>query len=120
MEWIAGYEDGTCLRQYNVNKTNKYTDIDRSRMISFTIMDGDKTVIKMNLDDGKRLIYRRRVWMDITHKTQRVVLMVGWQQNVKGVNVQHIHLISEDGCIETIPGWSKEWYSPVLLEEEKI
>lgn len=124
MEWVAEYEDGSRLRQYDGGRVSKYTDIDRDRLSAFVIVSDGDEVLRMNLGEGQRLICRKRVRKSFTGELLGLVWLVGWQRTVRDesgeeLNVQHIHVISEDGRIETIPRWNEEVYPVRLLEEEK-
>lgn len=123
--WRAIYNDETWLNQVEADHENKYTDIDRNKLIAFELWSPDylKPVAKINLEPGQRLIYRRRVRGHVlSPENIEVMYLVGWQQTVQGQNVQSILCIHKDGSIEVIGQWSEKdaWYcSPVLRDEEK-
>lgn len=106
MKWIARYNDGDILPQYNEDGSeNKYADIDRGRLTEFALFDDlDQPVFALHLDPGQRLIYRRRVWQP-AGGDNFVVYMVGWQMTVGGQNVQSIAYISEDKQIHMAGAW---------------
>ena len=55
--WKVVYNDDTELYQHNTDgTTNKYTDIDRSKLTKFILFRENKTVIVLNLDENKILI----------------------------------------------------------------
>ena len=83
--WVARYADGSTFEQYNADGTeNGYTSIDHNKLESFAIIvqfdDGKRAkLFHLHLDEGQRLIYRRRVWKHVDG-TEEVVLMVGRQE----------------------------------------
>lgn len=100
--WIAVYNDETNLLQYNEDGTeNSYSDIDRSRLTEFHLLDReiDKTVYAIALDEGQRLIYRRRIATSGNNDHRWTITMVGWQQTIAGQNVQSIGWVFPDGGI---------------------
>ena len=121
INWKANYNDGSFLKQYNAKgEPSKYTDIDRSMLTSFELRDESRIILKMNLSSEQKLIYRRRVQKNFFTGVDVPTYLVGWQQNVGGVNIQHIHLIYSDGSVETINKWGERLYcSPNFLECEK-
>ena len=123
LQWKAIYNDGTFLPLKREDGTeNKYTDIDRNRLIQFVLLNGDKPVITIHLDKNKKLIYRRRVYRD-TGNILGVIYLVGWQENKNGVNVQSISFVFPDGHIHVLDRFYEN--HPIFdkinfREEEKI
>lgn len=84
-----------------------------------------KLILRIHLGDDKKLIFRRRVSLNISstsRKNTEIIYLVGWQKNVNGKNVQSICYIFEDGHIEIAGQWKEdsEWfYAPNLIKEEK-
>lgn len=121
--WKAIYSDGKSLNQYNEDKSvNKYTDINRSILQFFELYKEEKLILRVHLEDGKRLIYRRRVSLHISGTITQVVYLCGWQKKVEGKNVQSISYIFEDGHIEMAGAWNEKSpfaYAPNLIKEEK-
>lgn len=133
--WIARYNDGTQLTQYESDgHEHNYGDIDRSKLESFIICQKaqalghvfsidlairEKVIFHLHLEPEQRLIYRRR-----THKTpsgdDMVTYLVGWQQTVKGKNVQALFLIHDDGTIEAQGRWRDDafWEAPERAPED--
>ncbi len=113
MKWIARYNDGEILEQYKPDgNENRYADIDRSKLVSFVLLDDeDNHVFELHLDPGQRLIYRRRV-RQACGEPPFVVYMVGWQMTVAGKNVQSIVYISEDKEIHMAGAWKEDhpWF----------
>lgn len=117
--WVADYGK-TSLHQYNEDGTeNKYGDIDRGALKRFILCDDDKVRFVLNLDSGKKLIYRRRVAMNMNSNVCERVYIIGYQEG----QTQCINFYFEStGHIETIDGFKEghEWFYPVvLLPDEK-
>jgi len=106
--WKAIYSDGKSLNQYNEGKTSKYTDIDRNLLQFFELYNGDKLIFRVHLDDGKRLIFRKRVSQEMNSGNKKNVYLVGWQKKIGGENVQSIAYIFEDGRIELAGAWNEK------------
>jgi len=120
--WKAVYKDGTELPQHNKDgSVNKYPDIDRTKIDCFELYREEKLIFKLHLEEGRRLIVRRRTLIKNFDKSQsEVIWMVGWQWNANGRNVQDIAWVFEDGHVE-LTGQFKScpFNSPVLMKEEK-
>jgi len=117
IQWKAVYDDNSYLNQ----EGNKYTDIDRSKICFFELYRDNKLVLRLHLDENKKLIYRKRVAMSMFTKKTEEVHLVGWQQKVKGENIQSISYIFEDGHIEMAGQFREntQWfYSVKFLSEE--
>lgn len=143
MQWVAYYDDGTHLRQYDdAGIESKYADIDRSRLTSFALYDGgrvdgvdisgnpvvgsyltaSKKLLHLHLESGQRLIYRRRVEQSVGTEIPNVCYMIGWQQLIKGENVQAICYVFEDGTIEVAGRFNEShpwFYSPQAVPSEE-
>ena len=127
IKWRANYSNGNCLNQYNEDESvNKYTDIDRSLLESFELrkIDKDSNILffKLILEEGQRLIFRKRVEIDVDGKQQSIIYLVGWQKTIKGENIQAISYVFEDGHVEMAGQWKSDarlFYAPNLIEEEK-
>ncbi len=114
MQWVAYYNDGTHLCQYDDDGTeNKYADIDRSKLDSFALYDRPATrkLFHLHIEPGQRLIYRRRV-EKIVGGPEQVCYMIGWQQTVGEQNIQSIAYVFEDGTIELAGRWRDDhsWF----------
>ena len=125
--WEALYRGGSCLPQYNEGgKENKYTDIDRSKLEKFILKDaetGDPKLI-LNIKEGQKLIYRRRIAQNFKNQITERVHIMGWQQTIGGKAVQSINFLFEStGHIEMTDGFKEnhQWFYPVrFLPEEEI
>lgn len=124
VEWLAIYNDGKRFPQYNEDGTeNKYTDIDRPRLSHFVLFMDKQPKVAIHLDGNKRLIYRRRVAMNMLSQITEVVYLAGWQEKKSGVNTQMICFLFEDGHIEIVDRFHEKhpwFYSIVFLPEERI
>jgi len=141
MQWVAYYSDDTHLRQYDDSGVeSKYADIDRGRLSSFALYDGGKVdgftvngdiipgayatatrkLLHLHLEAGQRLIYRRRV-EKVVGGPETVCYLIGWQQTIKGENVQAICYVFEDGTIEVAGRYNEShpwFYSPQAVPGE--
>lgn len=127
IEWKAVYSDGTFLSQYNSGgSANKYTDINRSKLTQFHLTAYGKTFLIVHLNKNKRLIYRMRVAHHMAlgpsgkSGVERVWL-VGWQEKRRGVNVQMVCAVFEDGHIEVVDRFREghPWFYPVNFRPEE-
>lgn len=125
--WKAIYRDGSCLEQFNSDGSeNKYTAIRRNELSQFLVFHGGEVLLVLHLDEGKRLIYRRRVakyLMGPKAGTSEAVYLVGWQENRRGVNVQSLCFVFEDGHIEVLDRFcegTRWFYAVKFLPEEEV
>ena len=122
--WKAIYSDDTILNQINEDgSSNKYIDIDRTKLIQFLLYQKDKLILVIHLDEDKKLIFRRRVAMKALSGEQTIVYLVGWQQNRSGVNQQQISFIFEDGHIEVTDRFKEgtKWFYPInFMKDEQL
>lgn len=136
--WQAIYDDGERLSQYNGDGTeNKYTDIDRSRLVQFILFEKNHLIgsgqerilgnpkVVIHLDNNKRLIYRHRVAMAFSgtkQGNQETVHLAGWQEKKQGTNTQMICFLFEDGHVEIVDRFYENhpwFYHVIFLSEEK-
>lgn len=136
--WRAIYDDGSVLDQFKLDGSeNRYGNIDRLRLRQFQLVDtweNNKVHITLHLRPGMKLIHRRRntirmplsVIIDpsmASRATRETVWIVGWHENRRGVNVQMLLFVFEDGSVEFMDRWREDHvlYSPVrLLPEERL
>lgn len=142
MQWVAYYDDGTHLRQYDDAGTeSEYADIDRARLVSFALYDGGlprdgcteglaetkyatatRKLLHLHLDPNQRLIYRRRVPITQGGGEGHPCYMIGWQQTIYGQNVQSIcYVFEEDGTVEVAGRYNEShpwFYSPQSVPGE--
>lgn len=124
MQWVAYYNDGTHLRQYDDDGAeNKYADIDRSKLDSFALYDRPATrkLLHLHLEPDQRLIYRRRVEKTVGADTDVVCYMIGWQQTIAGENVQSIAYVFDD-TVELAGRWRDDhpWFYSVQPVPEEV
>ena len=102
--WVAFYSDGTHLDQRNKQYT--YADIDRDRLIAFSLYSpDDRNICTVDFDidnlngngnlSPKRLVYRRRTMINLRDE-QISVHLIGWQRTVYGHNIQSICYVNEE------------------------
>ena len=106
IQWVAVYKDGSKLYQYNGDKKNTYYDIDHDNLAGFCLLKGEDPLIYFLLEEGQRLIYKKRVIKKMTGEEQ-IIYLAGWQQKVKGKNVQSIACVFPSGQIQMISKWNK-------------
>lgn len=121
--WMAGYNDGTQLIQYEPDGSeNKYTDIERSKLIQFILFREDTPLIVIHLDSNKKLIYRMRRALN-NKGYEEVVFLAGWQECTNGRNTQMIRFLFENNHIETVDRFYEDhlWFYGInFIKEEKI
>lgn len=116
IHWVAVYTDGTVLPQYNEDDSeNSYKDVDRHRLQSFAIFDGDHPVVRYHFDQpGLKLIYRRRTWKRSDVDGETAFFLVGWQKTVAGESLQSISVVGRlpDGTasVEVISKWHENHF----------
>jgi len=102
LHWIAHYNDNTQLSSLH----GTYYDIDRDKLVAFSVLKDDTQLLAIDLSNDtsnpdispKRLIWRKRTRTSTNGLTQSIFL-AGWQRKVKGVSVQSICYVTEDGHI---------------------
>lgn len=119
IQWVAHYSDGARLTQYDGAVERQYGDIDRARLVAFSLERDGAPVLTVHLTPGQRLIYRRRVFLRPGADGPVVFHLVGWQRTVLGVNVQSIQVYSEaTGEIHSIGAWRED--HPVFRSVELV
>ena len=113
------------LSQYNQDGSKiSYKDIPRDNLYQFILfrIGFNRPVIVVNLDCDKRLIWRMRVEKNImSGKEICRVHLIGWQQNVRGVNQQVVFAIFPDGMIEVVDRFREDhpWAYPVVFNDSE-
>jgi hypothetical protein len=108
IQWLAHYSDGTNLQQFERERENKYTDIDRAKLTAFALTHYGVPILMIHFDrPGQRLIYRRRVFVRPGEEPE-VYVLAGWQMTIGGENVQSICVVNEAGVggIDVISRWN--------------
>jgi hypothetical protein len=120
MIWIAHYSDGTDFPQFNKDETeNRYADIDRARLTSFSLTNGPLQAFELHLQPGQTLIFRRRIQHRIGAEPF-TVYVVGWRRVDTGE--QSLCFVTENGEVNVAgsPREGHPWFYPVeLLPEEE-
>ena len=121
--WKAIYNDGNSLFQFDLDGTEqKYTDIDRTRLMQFIIYRNNIPAVVIHLGPRKKLIYRMRRAMN-NHGYEESVFLAGWQENRNGRNVQMIMFLFEDNHIEIVDRFYEDhpwFYNIKFLKTEEI
>lgn len=122
-EWQAIYNDGTTLSQYNEDRgENKYTYIERDKLIQFVLLRDNAPKVVIHLNQNKKLIYRMRTAANNKGIIERVYL-AGWQERVDNSNTQMISFLFEDGHIEIVDRFYEDhvWFYAInFIAEERI
>jgi hypothetical protein len=99
LKWEAVYKDGSVHTEEELGSSEK---VDRSQLREFRLYGQEKTVIFRAFFDNpdRKLIFRRRVLLDMGGRVKDIVYLVGWHQNIEGVSVKSICYIYGDGHVE--------------------
>lgn len=105
--WIAVYEDGKTLPQFEEDgKENKYADIDREKLVRLDVIETatNKAIYCVYIREGQRLIFRRRTLKPLdARKPDVVVFMIGWQMTIMteggARNITALNYFYADGSI---------------------
>ncbi|MGH7204517.1 MAG: hypothetical protein ACREHC_08830 [Candidatus Levyibacteriota bacterium] len=110
--WRAVYEDESQLLQYEIKDgkqiENKYPDINREKLVRFDLLDyaTNKPIYSLWLQDGQRLIYRRRTLLPAVispTRPKQVIYIVGYSHVVMtGAGPRKFKVVNylyEDGSI---------------------
>jgi len=104
-------------------KPHLFKDINRDRLIAFQIINPQNIAIcQVKLGEGKRLIFARRnlitvgqlfketggVKIPIPTKSHQIIIILGWQKTVNGVNTKAIFYLLPDGRIEMDDVWRED------------
>jgi hypothetical protein len=121
--WVAGYNDGTQLTQYAPDgRENKYTDIERRKLIQFILFRSGKPLVVIHLDRKKKLIYRMRRAMN-NKGYEEAVFLAGWQEKRNSKNTQMIMFLFKDNHIEIVDRFYEDhlWFYAInFLPDERI
>jgi hypothetical protein len=104
IQWEVIYKDGTVIKQYENDIKRRYEDIDRTQLMSFSLLKDDKKIISFYFEPNQKLIYRKRV-IQPAGKEPLEVYLCGWQQNVGGETVQSIAYVLPDGQVIMMGAW---------------
>lgn len=115
--WLAEYDDGTVVKRHNEDGTLVSADsIDRDRVRVFLLMKDNNCVLKLFLDDRRKLVYRRRVEKTVGGP-ERACHIVGWRMKVGDEIVQSMSYVFEDGFVEMAGDFQEDhpWFYPPKL-----
>jgi hypothetical protein len=118
-EWVAVYQDGSVLHQYNDGEKTWHDEIDREGLVMLVVIDQrGKTKLVIHLDKNKRLIWRIISAIGFRGLKERVHL-VGWQENRRGQNVQMLCAVFADGTVEIVDRFKEghPWLSPIIIRK---
>lgn len=128
LSWFAEYQDKTRFAQLAEDgKTERSYDHipNRDSIVCFCLFEVDtkKPVFTLYLDDGYKLIYRRRVFKAIG-QPDKVFYLVGSRKTVGGECVQSIAYVHEETCYVQMAGRFRADHPlfdiPVLRDFEKV
>jgi hypothetical protein len=94
LSWVARYSNGSELLE---SSGARYQDIDRYLLDRFIVHHNGRIVFQMWLEDGQRLIFRRRVFKQVSTGKETIYYIVGWQMTIEGHNIQHLNFIEDVG-----------------------
>lgn len=117
MIWVAQYNDGTSLRQFNPdNSENLFKDINQDKLVEFCILNEEEVYSinlstgifnlnglkisfdEVNSNDAFRLIYFKRVRQSIGGiNSVSITYNIGYQTTKNNKNVTRYLMISEEG-----------------------
>ncbi len=93
---VAYYSDGSKL---NLGEQISYNNLDRKKLSAFALVRDGKEILKLHLDSGQRLIWRKRTFLS-PGKEKIDIHILGWQKTVNGENIQSIAYVLSDGRVE--------------------
>ncbi len=80
----------------------------------------ERIVFRLHFEEGQRLIYRiigiKKLNVRTLEERDNHLIMVGWQQNINGKNIQSLNYINEDGSIEQ----TGKFVNPPALKEYEL
>ena len=97
MQWIAIYNDGSKHMEEELKSTD---NVDRTQLKQFQLFNDSKLVFNGFFDNDRKLIFRRRTYLDMSGNQKGIVYLVGWHMNVSGKSIKSICYVYEDGHIE--------------------
>lgn len=118
--WNAVYNDGTSLPQHSEDgSVNKYPDIDRSKLEFFELNQNGKLILKLHLEKGQGLVYRRRTVRNLATGKDKIIWMVSSQY--AHITDPLVFWAFENGSLECTSGFKDEPFGSHgdLMECEK-
>lgn len=122
MRFKAVYNDGTSFGWDEDDPPQQaYSKIDRAKLTAFELYVGDRLIHRLHLEQGQRLIVRRRPeFYRHSGELKNLVYIVGYQETVAGINRQAITAIFMDGHTELIGSWKNAPLDAVKLMEQEL
>jgi len=114
MIWKAVLDDGSVIPEYNQDGTyNKYQEIDKSKLASFSVfLNGNTYTVDLS-DKAKKFIYVKRTMQKPGRKPVDLYIL-GWQKGKE----QSILYITEQGEAILSGAWGKGPYCKPKFEFE--
>lgn len=120
MQFRALYKDGTNFEwDDDISNGKGYDKIDRTKLVGMELYHEGSLVHRLHLEDGQRLIYRRRPLFSMTNVLKGLVYLVGYQETVQGKNRQAILGIFADGHTELIGSWKNAPLNEINLRDDE-
>ena len=123
-KWRAVYKDKTILNEKDQDgKEHEFGDNKFSELEYFQLInEQDIAICQVHLGEDKRLIFMRRnfkttgrrlvmqgdIKVPIPIKKHEVVIILGWQKTIKGINSKSIFYLLPDGRIEMDDEWRQD------------
>ncbi len=123
-KWRAVYKDKTILREKDPNGTEHlFKEINQDELEYFQLINPqDIAICQVHLGEDKRLIFVRRniittgrriikrgdVKVPLPINSHKIVIILGWQKTIKGVNEKAIFYLLPDGRIEMDDEWQTD------------
>jgi hypothetical protein len=97
MKWKAIYNDNSEHTEEALGNTEK---IDRNELKEFILLKDDKVFFKAFFDKERKLIFRRRTFLNVDGSIKGLVYLIGWHSNINGKSVKSICYVYDDGHVE--------------------
>lgn len=110
------YNDGNSL-EFTTDNASKYTEIDRSRLESVVLFDGEKEIDSVTFPKGFTFAYRMRNRGKLSDPSRERIIVLG----IVNKNEQILHFINEDNKIEIIDTPEEfALYGKINLREDEV
>lgn len=103
--WIAEYEDGTSIPQYDKQgNPNKIDDLDKDKLRYFALIPKKEGLFKyiVELDPSKDLIFYRRNMGNLKDGIKKVLYFIGWKKKIGDQEIKNQICIDPDNKQLTI------------------
>lgn len=123
-KWRAVYKDKTILREKDPDGTEHiFKEINQDELEYFQLINPqDIAICQVHLGNDKRLIFVRRniittgrriikrgeVKVPLPINSHKIVIILGWQKTIKGINEKAIFYLLPDGRIEMDDEWQTD------------